>query len=136
MYYKNGSPMLPNLFPKLINENPELKTAYYECMNDLDNLEGEAKGTKKLEYFDKNNKSGKLYELLTKYFNIEAIDYCDSIFTENTVMINPMQMNDPSVKNDPSLYYPSWEQLKDNILSSKNDSGNNNYVEIFNFLSS
>ena len=133
MYFKNGSPMLPHLFPDLLRSDDTLREAYYECMRELDSLDGEAKEIKRLEYFDKDKRSGKLYELLMKYFNMEAIDYCEDIFTSNTVLIDPT--NDASIINDPSLYYPSWIELRDNILNSKDEDGENNAENIFAFLS-
>lgn len=124
MYKKNGSPMLPHVFYELFSTDEKLRTRYSEFMRELD------KGGNIDTYFDKETKSGKLYELLEEYFNMNYLDYCSNIFTEETYLINPLEQNVDENVDTNSLYYPSWRKLKNNILSSANASS------IFSFLNS
>jgi len=130
IYKKNGSPMVPHLFTTLFDNNTELRETYIDAMNVLDSIENEEqREIMKKQYFDKENRSGILYELFEKYFNMRAVDYCDNIFTPETVLINPT-LPSADITIDPSFFYPSWSELKDNILASENKDS------IFSYLSS
>ena len=129
IYKKNGSPMLPHLFTTLFDNNSELREAYVSAMQKLDAIEDDVqREIIKKQYFDKENRSGILYELFEKYFNMRAVDYCDNIFTPETVLIDPIIPPDLTI--DPSFFYPSWSELKRNILDSGNQEA------IFGFLNS
>ena len=128
IYKKNGSPMLPHLFQELFGAgDPELRASYVQYMQEL-----EANPHESEMYFNKEAKSGRIYELLERYFNMDAIDYCKNIFTDNTVLINPTMPGQDDEAN--SYYYPGWIQLKRNILESVTAGGGSGAQSIFNYL--
>ena len=45
------------------------------------------------------------------------LDYCSNIFTEETYLINPLEQDVDENVDQSSLYYPSWDKLKKNILA-------------------
>ena len=104
-----------------------LKTAYSEYMGLLDENPYDSE-----MYFNKEERNGPLYELLERYFNMDAIDYCKNIFTPDTVLINPTMPGQEDESS--SFYYPGWIQLKNNILNTVKENGESGAEDIFSYL--
>ena len=69
-----------------INTNEEYKYGFTTDIENIQAPKGLNEGIIKFiseMYFNKDEKSGRIYELLERYFNMDAIDYCKNIFTLN-----------------------------------------------------
>jgi hypothetical protein len=133
IYKKNGSAMLPHLFPELFGSeggDQDLRINYAQYMRELDANSHDPSISEM--YFNKDEKSGRIYELLERYFNMDAIDYCKNIFTPDTVLINPTMPGQEDESS--SYYYPGWIQLKENILNTVTSDGGSGAQSIFSYL--